>query len=61
MSQYQDNPQIGHLEVIYHIFSYLKSHMKIRIIGYYPMDMNVDLLVFNDNEDWTEFYRDVEK
>ena len=43
MSQYQDNPQIGHLEVLYHICSYLNSHMKMGHIGYDLMVPNVDL------------------
>ena len=60
MFQYQSNPQVGHLEVLYHIFPCLKSHMKMGCIGYYPMGQNVDLLVFNNNAYWTEFYGDVE-
>ena len=61
MSQYQANTQIGHLEVLYHIFAYLKSNMKIGCISYDPMGTDVYLLVFNDNMDWTEFYGDVEE
>ena len=30
-------------------------------IGYDPMGTNVDLSVFNNNADWTEFYRDIEE
>ena len=30
-------------------------------IRYDPMGLNVDLLVINNNADWTEFYRDVEE
>ena len=51
MLQYQDIPQIGHLEILYHIFAYLKRHMKMGRIGYDLMGPNVDLLVFNNNAD----------
>ena len=61
MSQYQDNLRIGHLDIIYHIFSYLKSHTKMGCIGYDPMGLNVDLSVFNNNANWTEFYGDIEE
>ena len=61
MSQYQDNPRISHLEVLYNTFAYLMSHMKTGRIGYYPMGMNVDFSAFNNNSDWTEFYGDVEE
>ena len=61
MSQYQANHQIVHLEVLYHIFSYLKIHMNMGRIGYDPMGTNVDLSVFNDNVDWTKFYGDIEE
>ena len=61
MLQYQANPWIGHLEVLYHIFAYLKSHTKMGCISYNLMGSNVDLLVFNDNAYWTEFYVEVEE
>ena len=61
MSQYQANNRIGHLEDLYHTFSYLKSHMEMGRISYDPMVPNVDLSVFNDNADWTGFYGDVEE
>ena len=61
MSQYQANNWIDHLEVLYHIFDYLKSHTKMGRIGYYTIGMNVELLVLNDNADWTNFYGDVDE
>jgi hypothetical protein len=27
LSQYQANPRVGHLEVMYHVFAYLKNHL----------------------------------
>ena len=41
--QYQANPRIVHLEVLYHIFAYLKSHMRMGSINYDQMGPNVDL------------------
>ena len=52
ISNYQADTRVVHSEVLYHIFSYLKSHTKMGRIGYYSMGPNVDLLVFNDNADW---------
>ena len=61
MFQYQANPWIGHLEVLYHIFAYLKVHTNMGRISYDMMGTHVDLLLFNYNADWTEFYGDVEE
>ena len=32
LSQYLANPRIGHLEAAYHIFAYLKSHPKMKLV-----------------------------
>ena len=61
MSQYQANPRAGHLQALYHIFAYLKSHTKMGRIAYDAKDPDVDMSVFATNADWTEFYGDVEK
>ena len=61
MSQYQSNPRIGRLEVLYHIFAYLNSHMNMGHIGYDPIGLNVYLSLFNDTEDCTVFYGGVEE
>ena len=61
MSQYQANPWIGHLGVLYHIFAYLKSNTKIGHTGYDLTGMNVDLSVFSDNTYWMEFYGGIEE
>ena len=58
--QYQAIPRIGHLEVIYLIFAYLKSHMKMERIVSDVMCPNVDLSVFNNNADWTKLYGSLE-
>ena len=59
--QYQAYPRVGHLEVLYLINDYLKSHMKMGRVVYDSMDRNVDLLVLNNNAYWTEFYGDFEE
>ena len=55
MFMYQASPRIGHIEVLYHIFSYLKSYMKMGRIGYDSMGPNVDLSVINHDTDWMYF------
>ncbi len=30
LSQYQVNPRVGHLEALYHVFAYMKSHLGSR-------------------------------
>ena len=56
MPQYQAYHLIGHIEIIYIIFAYLKTHMKMERIVSDLMGPNVDLSVFNNNSDWTELY-----
>jgi hypothetical protein len=34
LSQYQVNPRVGHLGVMYHVFAYLKNHLDMRRIAY---------------------------
>ena len=43
MSQYQANPRIFHLDVLYHIFSYLMIHVRMGCIGYDIMGLNIDV------------------
>jgi hypothetical protein len=62
LSQYQANPRKGHLEALYHVFAYLKSHSdKLGRIGYDPKTPEINESVFNGNADWKEFYGDVEE
>jgi hypothetical protein len=57
LSQYLTLPRAGHLEAVYHIFSYLIKHDKSSII-FDPVDP-----YFNPDDfrevDWSEFYGDV--
>ena len=34
LSQYQAGPRLGHLEVLYNVFSYLKKHKDMRKLAY---------------------------
>ena len=61
MSQYQASPRIGHLETLYHIFAYLKSHKQMGKIAYDAKTVDVDEGCFHPNPDWTEFYGEVEE
>ena len=53
LSQYQANTQVYQPEALYHVFAYLNIHMRMGRIGYDPIDPNVYLSVFNNNENWT--------
>ena len=61
LSQYQVNPRLGHLEVAYHIYAWLKRHPDMGCIAYGPKDPIVDELVFNNNADWMDFYGEVKE
>jgi hypothetical protein len=60
LSQYQANPRIGHLEVLYHVFAYLKSHLDMGRIAYDSLTPEINGSVFRDG-DWKEFYGDVQE
>jgi hypothetical protein len=36
LSQYQANPKVGHLEAVYHVFVYMKSHLDIGHVAFDP-------------------------
>ena len=60
LSQYQANPLLGHLEAIYHIFSYLTSHLDMGRLAYDSRRPDIDARVFfHPQADWKEFYGDV--
>jgi hypothetical protein len=42
LSQYQANPRVGHLEALYHVFAYMKSHFDIGHVEFDPMTPVVD-------------------
>ena len=53
------SPRVGHLETAYHIFAYLKSHPKEKIV-FDSCDPGADEARF-ENVDWTDFYGDVKE
>ena len=61
LSQYQANPRIGHLEVAYHIFSYMKKHPDMGQLAYDPVVPPVDESIFHSKADWEDFYGKVEE
>jgi hypothetical protein len=62
ISQYQCNPRVGHIEMLYHIFAFMKSHLDMGRLAYDPRIPDIDEGVFNDAKaDWSDFYGDVEE
>ena len=47
LSQYQACPRIGHLEIDYHIFAYMKSHPDMGRLVYDSTTPKIDESVFN--------------
>ena len=60
LSQYLAAPRVGHLETLYHVFAYLKSHQKFNIV-FDPKDVRLDESAFanTDIAAWRDFYGDV--
>ena len=61
MSQYQAGPRLGHLEVIYNVFAYLKKHKNMGKLDYDLKTPEVDDSAFNNNAYWKDFCGDVEE
>jgi hypothetical protein len=59
MSKYLVQPRRGHLDELFHVFAYLKSHDCSRIV-LDPSRPRVDESRFI-KQDWTEFYRGAEE
>ena len=60
LSQHLALPREGHLEMVYHIFAYLKQKPHLKLV-FDPMEPSVDETVFPTDCDWTDFYGDVEE
>ena len=57
MSSYAAAPRVGHLEAMFHMFAYLKSHNRSKMVfdsTYVPMQEQ-------PKPDWTKFYGDVKE
>lgn len=59
LSQYQASPRIGHLEALYHVVAYMKSHMDMGRLAYDPVMPPVDEASFEQDVDWSDFYGNV--
>ena len=57
LSHYLACPREGHLEAVYYIFAYLKTHWKVSVVMD-PRDIEIDKSAFHHmtSEDWHEFY-----
>ena len=60
LSQYLSSPRQGHLEAVYHIFAYLKTHKKMKLV-FDPKEVTLDETCFAQVSagEWREFYGDV--
>ena len=60
LSQFLANPREGHLEAVYHIFAFLKTHSKLKLV-FNPKDVVLDESCFPQVplDEWKEFYGDV--
>ena len=61
LSQYQASPRLGHLEVLYNLFAYLKKHPDMGRLTYDSKAPDVDESAFVQGDDWKDFYGDVEE
>ena len=61
MSQYQAVPRLGHLEVLYNVFDYIKKHKEMGELANDLKTPEVDESAFNNNVDWKDFYGDMEE
>ena len=59
MSMHLALPRRGHLEQLHHIFSYLKTNPKRKLL-FDPQHPNIDKRAFKEH-DWYEFYRDAKE
>jgi hypothetical protein len=59
LSSYLAQPRVGHLEQVWHIFSYLKHHINSHLV-FDPKYVNWDQADFQ-RYDWTDFYHDAKE
>ena len=59
LSTYMALPQKGHLEQVYHVFGYLKTHSKCRLF-FDPWHPDIDEHAFRTYE-WYDFYHDAKE
>ena len=61
MSQYQEDPRLGNLEVLYNVFSCPRKHKDMGKLAYDSKTPEVDESDFNNNADWKDFCGDLEE
>ena len=59
LSQYKASSRLGHLEVLYNVFAYLKEHPDMGRLAYDSKAPDVDESAFVQGADWKDFYGDV--
>ena len=59
LSTYMALPRKGHMEQVYHVFMYLKTHSKWRLF-FDPWHPDIDECAFSSNK-WYDFYRDAKE
>jgi hypothetical protein len=60
LSQFQALPREGHLEAIYHLFGYLKSKDKVKMVFDYRVP-DINEAAFKQHCDWEPFYGKLEE
>ena len=55
LSQYQASPRLGHLEVLYNVFTYLKKHPDMGRLAYDSKAPDIDDSAFVKGADWKDF------
>jgi hypothetical protein len=58
MSAFRAVPRQGHLDAVFHMFSYLKSHDRSRLVF---DDSYVQFTDYVESDDWKDFYGDVKE
>ena len=61
LSQYQASPRLGHIDILYNVFSHLKKHFYMGRLAYDSKAPDVDESAFIQGADWKDFYGDVEE
>ena len=61
LSQHLALPRMGHLKQVYHIFAYLKSYPKCKMIFDPVNPANIDETAFQHGVDWSDIYGDVKE
>ena len=61
LSQYQASPRLGHLEVLYNLFAYLRKHPDMVRLAYDSKAPDVDESDFVQGANWKDLYGAVEE